>query len=108
MYATLGYSETSSDEDICREFKRLRKFFHRVAKKCHPDKMKDAELIAKYERHFSKFGRVEKAFTVLGEANESGCFALRVEYDKDGEWLRDKMKEVFIYLSVYFSLIRCF
>ena len=77
-----------------------------MVNKCYPDKTKDAELIAKYERHFSKFSCVEKAFTVLGETNASGCFARRVEYDKDGERLRDKMEEVFVYLFIcLFSLI---
>ena len=93
-YAVMGCYKESSDIEIARRHKSLRKKYRSVALKCHPDKTKDVRLHDKFRHADSKWKRVSCAFDVLGKIDDSGCYALRVEYDLDGERRRNVMEEV--------------
>ena len=93
-YDALGCLKTSSDREITEGYKRTRKIFHTMALQYHPNKTTNRELIDKYHRRSSKWELAEKAFAILGKANNDGHFKLRVCYDLDGERQRDLMEEV--------------
>ena len=46
------------------------------------------------------------AFGLLGKVDDIGCYALRVEYDLNGEHRRNAMEEVRSLLKKAFCLIR--
>ena len=49
------------------------------------------------------------AFDVLGKIDDSGCYALRVEYDLDGERRRNIMEEVCcLYKCILIDFINLF
>ena len=60
-YETLGCIKTSSDEDIKKSVKRARKKFRNIAIKWHPDKPKNKDDHAKYERDSSKHSKCVQA-----------------------------------------------
>jgi hypothetical protein len=93
-YAVMGCYKESSDSEIARHHKRLRKKYQSLALKCHPDKTKDVRLHNKFLRADAKWKRVSCAFGVLGKVDDSGCYVLRVDYDLDGERRREVMEEV--------------
>jgi len=103
-YKSLRCSKVTSDDDIDREFKRQRKKYRIIALKCHPDKTADVNRHEKFQRADMRWNRVQRSFGVLGAADDSGCYALRVSYDREGERRRDVM-EVVRAISFYFCYI---
>ena len=93
-YKIMGCSKSSSDDEIGRQHKRMRKKFRMIALKCHPDKTKDTKRHARFLRADAIWSCVQRAMSVLGEVDESGCYALRVKYDRAGEMRRNMMEEV--------------
>ena len=93
-YMTMGCSKLSSDDRIDRQLKRLRKKYRSIALKCHPDKTKDSKRHNKFRRADAKWNRVSRAFGALSKVEDSGCYALRVEYDLDREHRRNVMEAV--------------
>ena len=87
-------SKLSSDDEIDRQLKRLRKKYRSIALKCHPDKTKDRKCHDKFQDADAKWNRVSRAFGVLGKVDDSGCYALRAEYDLEGERRRNAMEAV--------------
>jgi len=105
-YMTIGCSNSSSDDEIDCQLKRLRKKYRSIALKCHPDKTKDSKRHNKFRRADAKWNRVSHAFDVLGKVDDNGCYALRVDYDLDGERRRNVMEAVrCLYKRILFDLI---
>jgi len=98
----MGCSKSSSDGEIYCQLKRLRKKYRSIALKCHPDKTQNQQHHDKFWCADVKWNRVTRAFGVLGKVDDSGCYALRVEYDLDGERRRNVMEAVRCSWKMYF------
>ena len=60
-------------------------------------------------RFDAKWKRVARAFGVLGKIDDSNCYAIRVEYDLDGERCRNVMEEVCcLYKCILIDFINLF
>ena len=90
----MGCSKSSSDDEIDCQLKRLCKKYRSIALKYHPDKMKNQKRHDKFRHADVKWNRVSRAFGVLVKVDHSGCYALCVEYDLDGERCRNVMEAV--------------
>ena len=89
FYSILGCRKTSSDQCIQAANIRERHAFHEIARSTHhPDKSNKAEDHEKYYVARTKWEKVIEAYAIVGSADNEGDFALRVDYDLDGEKLR--------------------
>ena len=101
-YTTMVCSKSSSDGEIYCQLKRLRKKYRSIALKCHPDKTQNEKRHDKFRCAELKWNRVSRAFDVLGKVDDSGCYALRVGYDLDGERRRNVMEAVRCCWKIFF------
>ena len=92
-YAVMGCYNESSDSEIARHYKRLRKKYCSLSLKCHPSKTKDIRLHDKLLCAGTKWKCVSGAFSVLDTVDNSNCYALRVSYDLDRERCRKVTEE---------------
>jgi curved DNA-binding protein CbpA len=111
LYATLGCNKASSDEDIGRGFKRIKKALQGKMLKYHPDKSSDPNDKPKYDAAKAKYDKLRRAHKELGTPGDDGTFPGRVAYDKRGEELREKMVAVsipyhFFYAAAFLSSYR--
>lgn len=100
-YNIFGCGKTTSDEEVAKEVKRMKKKYQSKIRKYHEDKLprniskEDKETAKnKYRLAHSKYKLVVRAAEEIATPNAEGHFPTRVAYDKKGESLRKEMVEV--------------
>ena len=109
FYKSLGCSKMSSDHQLAQDYALIRRAFRGMAMKCHPDRTTDKRLHAKFSWENMQWNHADRAYKILGAADDSGCFSSRVKYDLDGERRRKEMAEVCIVWDMFsFSVLILF
>ena len=95
-YKLLGCNKTSSDLAVAAAFKQKKSIYMGIARTHHPDKSKDKEMNAKFDKAHEVYEQQKAALEVIGKLNIDGsAYPHRADYDREGESLRNKFKEEF-------------
>ena len=95
-YELLGCSKSSSTASIRESFKKYAAAFKDLARTHHPDKTNDEAKLALFAEANTRYEKQKEAYEVLGTMNSDGsAYPDRVNYDREGEKLRDKFRASF-------------
>ena len=95
-YKVLGCSKTTSSKGIATAFQTMKIKYTYCARSHHPDKTSDKEKIARFHRSKDTYELQKAALQVLGTMKSVGnAYPDRVNYDREGEGLREKFRVEF-------------
>ena len=91
-YTLLGCSKTSSDSAIAAAYQDLKSKHRETSLALHPDKNSDPTAHEALKTANSNWELVCAAYHVLGFCDDDNNYPARVQYDKDGEMIREAFK----------------
>ena len=98
-YKSLGGKKETSDVELAQRFDTIKKTYHNIARRCHPDKNPTEKDRETFDDWKDKYSLAKRARDELCMSNDDGIFEGRIKYDLQGEKLRKDLRDVV--LTVY-------